>query len=178
MKTSFLSSLRATPATALATALTAAALTAAALPAHAAGAVAVNFVQPEFFADAGRVGFDRERTMRRLTDELQQLGTRLPEGQALTVEVLDIDLAGHLEPGRGGTELRVLRGRADWPRIHLRYTLVADGQPLRSGDEWLADMTYLDQRGRIPQTQDLAFERRMLAEWFNRAIAGPAPATP
>jgi hypothetical protein len=163
--------------TTLAWTLAAGVTAAAAFPAHAASAVAVNFVQPEFFADAGRVGVDRERTMRRLTEELQQLGTRLPEGQALTVDVLDVDLAGHLEPGRSGTELRILRGRADWPRIHLRYTLVADGQTLRSGDEWLADMTYLDQSGRLPQTQDLAHERRMLADWFNKSIVGPAQAT-
>lgn len=150
---------------------------AVALPARAAGTVAVNFVKPETFADLGRVGFDRERTMRRLSEELQQLGTRLPEGQALTVEVLDVDLAGHVEPDRRGEDLRILRGRADWPRIHLRYTLAADGQTLRSGEEWLADMTYLDQRGRLPQTQDLAYERRMLADWFDKAIVGPTLTT-
>jgi hypothetical protein len=152
----------------------AAGLTAAAALAHAAGAVAVNFVKPEFFADAGRIGVDSERTMRRLTEELQQLGRRLPEGQSLSIDVLDVDLAGHLEPGHLGNELRILRGRADWPRIHLRYTLVADGQTLRSADEWLSDMTYLDRRGRLPQDQELAYERRMLADWFNQAFAGPA----
>jgi len=150
---------------------------AAALSAHAGGSVEVTFVQPEFFADAGRVGVERDRTMSRLADEFQQLGKKLPDGQALAVDVLDVDLAGDLDPNRSGMDVRVLRGKSDWPRIHLRYRLAADGNTLKSGDEWIADMLYLDQRARLPDVRDLAYERRMLADWFDHKILGPAAAS-
>jgi Protein of unknown function (DUF3016) len=147
---------------------------AAALSTHAAGAIDVTFVQPESFADAGLPGWSRERTLRRLADEFQQLAKKLPDGQSMTVEVLDVDLAGDLDPTRGGLDQRVLRGKSDWPRIHLRYTLAAGGKPLKNGDEWIADLLYLDQRARLPDTRDLAYERRMLEDWFGERILGAA----
>ena len=60
-----------------------------------------------------------------------RLGRRLPDGQTLTIAVLDLDLAGSLRPTPTG-ELRVLRGGADWPSMSLRYTLQADGRTLAS----------------------------------------------
>jgi hypothetical protein len=149
---------------------------AAALAAHAAGAIDVTFVKPELFADAGLVGHDREQTLRRLKDEFRQLAKKLPDGQSMTVEVLDVDLAGDLDPTSRGMGQRVLRGRADIPRIHLRYTLVADGKLLKSGDEWIEDLFYLELRARLPDTQALAFERRMLGDWFGERILGAAAA--
>jgi Protein of unknown function (DUF3016) len=147
---------------------------AAALSTHAAGTVDVRFVQPETFADAGLPGFNRERTLRRLADEFQQLAQKLPDGQSMTVEVLDVDLAGDLDPTRGNIDQRVLRGKSDWPRIHLRYTLAAGGKPLKSGEEWIADLLYLDRRARLLDTRDLAYERRMLEDWFDERVLGAA----
>jgi hypothetical protein len=145
---------------------------AAALSTHAAGAIEVAFVEPAFFADAGLVGHDREQTLLRLTDEFRQLAKKLPDGHSMTVEVLDVDLAGNLDPTSRGMSQRVLRGRADIPRIHLRYTLAADGKLLKSGDEWIQDLYYLEWRARLPDTQALAFERRMLGDWFDKRILG------
>ena len=46
-----------------------------------------------------------------------------------------------VKPTRGGNEIRVMKGRADWPTMELRWSLQADGRTLKSADEHLADMT-------------------------------------
>src|SRR5687767_14299106 len=98
--------------------LTAVLCGAAMLPAHAAGQVEVSYVKPEEFRDAGRGAIDRERTMATLTQYLQQLSKRLPDGQTLRLEVTDIDLAGEIHPSLRLNDLRVLRGGADWPHLN------------------------------------------------------------
>lgn len=146
------------------------ALGGSALPA-AAGTVEVNWLHPDQYSDAGRSFADRERTMKSLTDYFTQLGRRLPDGQTLKLEVLDVDLAGGVEPW-GWDELRVLRGRADWPRMTLRFSLQAGGQTLKAGEERLSDMNYMFARpGLDMQGGDLVYEKRMLSEWFVRTFA-------
>lgn len=144
-----------------------AALAAGLLPAaQAAGTVEVTWLHPEQYADAGRSVIDRERTLQALGEHLQQLGRKLPDGQTLRLEVLDLNLAGEIEPW-GWHEMRVLRGRADWPRISVRYTLLADGQSLRSGQADLADMAYtLGDRGGA-----YGYEKRLLDDWFKTRFA-------
>ena len=66
----------------------------------------------ERFTDVGFATIDRERTLQSLTQHFEALGRRLPDGQTLRVEVLDVNLAGEVWP-RGPSEVRVLRGRAD-----------------------------------------------------------------
>lgn len=146
----------------------------AAGPALAAGQVEVSFVQPERFADIGRTPTERQRAMDTLRGYLQSLAPQLPDGQTLKLEVLDVDLAGELDPTRVGQELRVLRGRADWPRINLRYALTRDGRTLKSGEEQLSDMSYLDQVTPMPMTSSLPYEQRMIGRWFATRIV-PAP---
>jgi hypothetical protein len=137
------------------------ALGCALVPAQAAGVVVVNWISPAEYADIGRGAMDRERVLQNLGEQLRQLGRRLPDGQTLTLDVTDLDLAGELEP-RGPNELRVLRGRADWPRMSLRFTLQAGDTPLRSGQVQLSDMSYLpDFRQR-----NVGYEVRMVERWF------------
>ena len=88
------------------------------------------------------------------------------DGQTLKIDVLDVDLAGRVEPASRPDDVRVLRGEADWPRIHLRYTLDAGGRTLRQGDAWLADMAYLQRLPPPDRGLGLAYERRMIDEWF------------
>lgn len=158
----------ATPPLACAVAL----LTALAAPAAlGAGTVRVSYVEPDRYADAGRGAHERQRTMTALTDYLQDLGKQLPDGRTLNVEVTEIDLAGNLDPARLGSELRVVRGGADWPRLHLRYTLLDGDRVQRSGQARLADLNYLD--GLRPASQastELAYEKRMLKQWFEQTI--------
>ena len=147
----------------LRTVLSAAALLcAAAVPqARAAGSVEVQWLAPADYSDAGRSASDRERVTRALGAHLQLLGRQLPHGQALKIVVTELDLAGEIEPFRWH-ELRVLRGRADWPRMSLRYTLSADGRTLKSGSAQLQDMGYLF----TTQQGDLGYEKRMVTQWF------------
>ena len=154
--------------------LLAAALLSAALPSGAAGSAQVSYVQPEKFTDVGHGSFDRERTLQSLTQYFHTLGKRLPDGQTLRVEVLDVDLAGEIWP-RSPHEVRVLRGRADWPHMTLRYTLLEGDRTVKAGESKLADMAYLFDSHRLSQYGDLPFEKRMLDRWFKEAIAPTPP---
>ena len=151
----------------LRTVLSAAALLCAtAVPqARAAGSVEVQWLDPAGYSDAGRSSIERERVTRILGDHLQKLGRLLPDGQVLKLQVTDLDLAGEIEPFRWH-ELRVLRGRADWPQMSLRYTLSADVRTLKTGDARLQDMGY--PFGTLASTRqgDLGYEKRMVEQWF------------
>lgn len=140
------------------------------IAAQAAGQAEVRYIDPEQFSDAGRFSIDRERTLQALTEYLQQLARRLPDGQSLQLDITDVDLAGELRPS-GGHELRVLRGRADWPHINLRYTLRDGSRTLKTGEAKLADMSYLQgQRPADVNGGPIAYERRMLRQWFDKTI--------
>lgn len=142
-------------------------------PAHAAGSAEVRFVEPERFSDAGRGSHERERTLASLTDHLQMLAQRLPAGQRLRVEILDIDLAGEQILRRGG-EVRVLRGAADWPQMHLRWTLEQGGSTLKSGQERLSEIGYLTNSriGGAASDGDMPYEKGMLTKWFRNQFEG------
>lgn len=142
------------------------------LPLQAAGVVEVNFVEPSRFTDAGRGEAETARTVSALGAHIQHLGQRLPDGQTLRVEVLDIDLAGELRPRRGH-EIRVLTGGADWPRMLLRYTLLERGHTLKAGEAAVNDMNYLQHGPALARHQDLVYERQMLERWFEAQFAAP-----
>jgi len=144
------------------------ALAALAAGAQAAGAVQVQFVQPEKFADIRDQAFSRERNLERLRQLFERAAAPyVADGQTLKIDVLDVDLAGEPKPGARINDLRVLRGKADWPRIDLRYTLETPGQPARSGQASVKDMAYLQRGvGGLPVDEALPYERRMIDEWF------------
>ena len=149
----------------LALSLTALCLACTALPALA-GKVEVSWVEPDRFADAGRSVVDRERMMGALGDHLKRWARRLPDDQVLKIEVLDVNLAGEIEPFRG-RDLRVMRGSVDWPLMKLRYTLQAKGDTLKSGEAEVADRHY-----RVgDRVSELGFGKRMLDKWFKTTIA-------
>jgi Protein of unknown function (DUF3016) len=146
----------------------AALLTVAAAAASAAGTVNVTFVDPDNFYDAGNSKHDVPDNLKVLEQHLQQLGQRyLPDGQVLDISVLDVDLAGYMKPlARSAREVRVARGAADWPSFKLRYTLQANGQPIKNGDEVVADMNY-GRHGQSYSSRDpLRYEKQMLEGWF------------
>jgi hypothetical protein len=134
-----------------------------------AGTAEVRFVEPQKFSDAGFGALEIGRNTEELADHLKRLAGRLPEGQTLKVEVLDVDLAGKREY-RAAREIRILRGGADWPRIDLRYELVADGRTLKSGSEHLASMNYLMDTGAFSMQGHLSHEERMLSRWFDHTF--------
>jgi hypothetical protein len=142
-----------------------------------AGTVTVSFVSLDRYADAGTDSRDERSNLDTLDRHLQGLGSRLPPNQVLRVEVLDVDLAGTVLPSRrGGSLLRTVRGRADIPRLHLRYTLETDGQPVRRGYEWITDLNYARGLDTYRNSQPLYYEKRMLDTWFTERFthgAGP-----
>ena len=147
-------------------------LAAAAPTAAVAGTVDVSFVNAPAFEDAGTTSWEEQANLKALAAHLQSLGQRmLPANQVLKVEVTDVDLAGSLRPTRLGSQIRVLRGGADWPRINLRYTLEVDGKPVRSGEERVADMNYARGISKYRESQSLYYEKRMLDDWFKARFA-------
>lgn len=152
------------------TLLTVAALAAGSL-AQAAGTVQVSFDKPDEFVDIGHNRWDQDRTLDQLREVFKGWAAKLPDGQTLKVEVLDVDLAGRLQPRRGD-EIRVLNGRADWPRIKLRWTLSAGDRTLKSGEDDLADMAYLQTFGGLDRSLSLPYEGRMLERWFAERVTG------
>lgn len=148
------------------------ALAALAGNAHAAGVMTVSFVEPEHYSDVGFGSVERERTTARLAAIFKDLGQRLPDGQTLKVEVLDVDLAGRV-PHNSVHETRVLTGGADWPRIKLRYTLDTGGS-VQTREETVSDMSYLQTPIYGSRADEpLAYERRMLERWFEARFLTP-----
>lgn len=144
-------------------------------PAQAAGTVDVSFKPADQLSDIGQGSLDRERNVKALAQHFQSLAARLPDGQTLKVEVLDVNLAGELRPTRRGDEVRVMRGGADWPALDLRWQLLQGGRTLSSGDERLADMAYLHVGRRRAPDSPLPYEARMIDRWFDERF-GPAAA--
>jgi hypothetical protein len=137
-----------------------------ALAAQAAGTVQVSFVQPERFSDVRDGHLRAEDNLYVLRRYLEQIGSRyVADGQTLKIEVLDVDLAGEVRMGGRLNDVRVLRGRADWPRIQLRYTLETPGAASRGREATIADFAYLERTPPMPN-EALAYEHRMLDEWF------------
>lgn len=167
------------PAKALLASCLAAGVSLAAMPPALAGTVSVTFVDAPAYHDAGETALDRDTNLAALAVHLQAMGQRLlPANQALKIDVLDVDLAGTVRTSaRTGANIRVLRSGADWPRIHLRYTVEADGKPLRQADEWVSDMTYANGiTSGYRDSHTLFYEKRMLDRWFKeRFVDGRAP---
>jgi hypothetical protein len=159
--------------------LTVALTVATALPpavAQAAGEVRVRFAPVAQLSDIGR-GIDAQRKVQALTERLQALAARLPDGQVLDVQVLDVKLAGELRPLGNGEEVRVLQGRADWPALELAWRLDRGSQTLASGHDRLSDMNYLNEPLRRAQDSSLPYEGRLIERWFDSRVAAAA-ATP
>ncbi|SCK60469.1 Protein of unknown function [Variovorax sp. HW608] len=136
----------------------------------------VVFVNPENYRDAAYSRAfpsdeDRAEVLRDVQQHLQRLADRyLGPGDALSIEVLDIDLAGAFDPlRRGGSEVRILTD-ITWPRMELRYTLTHDGQVIASGRERISDMDYLVMARRSYGSDRFIYERPMLDNWFTRRI--------
>lgn len=146
-------------------------LVSALLAGSASAAVMVTFTHPENYADMPFATYDKEQVMRDLQKHFDKLGATLPTGQDLKVEVLDIDLAGRIEPGVHATrDLRIMRGRADWPVITLRYSLETQGKVLKSGKERIADMNYLLGYNHYAAGENLRYEKQMLDRWFEKTL--------
>jgi len=144
----------------------------AALTAGAAHAGAtVTYLEPDKFIDVPFSPIDRERVLKDLSAHFARLGKQLPAGQDLNVEVTELDLAGRIEhTRRTGNEIRLLTGGADWPRMHLRYSLMQDGKVINSGEADLASLNYLNEMNLYGSSESLRHEKQMIDEWFGKTF--------
>ncbi len=140
--------------------------------AASAGPATVTFANPEQFADMPREASSREQVLADLSDHFGALAAKLPAGQEMKVEVLDLDMAGRSWPGMwGARELRVLEGGADWPHIKFRYSITQDGKVVKSGEETVQNMDYLWRLNRYSTGDSLRYEKQMLDTWFKTLTA-------
>ena len=135
------------------------------------------FERPDSFTDAalrGNLGVDPNAfALREIGSIMRRLGDRhIAPGQVLTIRVLDVDLAGELEPVRSASGLRVMRD-GTWPRIRVRYTLAGNGRTLKQGEETIAGLDYLRTAGGRLSTDPLRFEKAMLQDWFRERFGAP-----
>jgi hypothetical protein len=138
--------------------------------AQAAGSVRVSFVKPENFADIHDRSHSREENLKALEQVITRVAQAyVADGQVLKIEVLDVDLAGDVRPGARASDVRVLRGGADWPRITLRWSI--NGTTPRSGEAVVQDMSYLQRTSPVMSDTALIYERRMLDDWFRKTFA-------
>lgn len=141
-------------------------------------AVSVAFHAPETYVDARQFGSAATgadaAVLRRIRAHLERLGARLlAPGQHLSVEVLQIDLAG-MRLGAGSPEGVRIVTAADWPRLELRYVLTEGGAPRLAGTETVADPDFL-RRGGPYAAGSLRYELRMLEAWFRARILARRP---
>ncbi len=140
-------------------------------------AATVTYVNPARMTDVPRFGVDREFMQAELIAHLNTLSSRLPAGQNLNVEILDIDLAGDVFPRVAIPNVRVLKGRGDWPRIHMRYSIEQDGKVVGSGERRLVDTSYLTGSNRYG-SDTFAHEKQLLDEWFRKDVVAAARLAP
>jgi len=144
------------------------------MPANAA--VTVTFVHPELFTDADDTSGNSARTLLEIAGYLKALGNRyLAVDDTLKIDILDIDLAGEIRLSRMGTDARYCTGEADWPRIDVRYALVAKDGIARSGEETIVDRVYLRRLRESHPPVSLPYEKRMLDEWFKTRFVDERP---
>jgi len=135
--------------------------------------VDVSFVNPEKFTDAYNERNERDANLKTLADHIRKTGERyIGANETLRIEVLDVDLAGWAQwGGREPNKVRVVRGGADSPAIHFRYTLESPTRA-KSGDADLRDLGY-QQHGLQTQaaSEPMHYEKRMIDSWFRSNFA-------
>jgi len=133
----------------------------------------VNYVNADRLTDVPRDRSERAFMESELLDHFNKLAARLPAGQALTIDIVDIDLAGEVFPRVPVRDVRVFKGMGDRPRIHLRYRIEEQGKVVRSGERALTDSAYLNGYNAY-RSEIFAYEKQLLDDWFRKDFA-PSP---
>ncbi|WP_371374163.1 DUF3016 domain-containing protein [Thalassotalea aquiviva] len=114
----------------------------------------------------------KKRVFNQLEAHFAQLAQSLPEQQVLKIKVTNVDLAGDVKymVGPNNATIRVLDD-LHFPRISFQYQLL-DSQDavIKSGEEHLKDMNYLNNNFRAKTRASFVDEKRMLDEWFKKTF--------
>jgi hypothetical protein len=149
-------------------------------PAAALAEVKVNFVDPERYKDAnlqretGKTA--KDLTMREIERTFWQLGEAyLAPDETLTIDVLDVDLAGRFEPWQFNFKnVRFMR-EYYWPEMKIRYRLESPSRPISSSEETIADRYYLRDAIFGGYSGTMVYEKLMLERWFKMRFTERGP---
>ncbi|MBU2977601.1 DUF3016 domain-containing protein [Alteromonas sp. C1M14] len=141
----------------------------------------VTWQAPDDYTDVRAANENRarfkERTFKTLDEYFAKLAEKLPEEQTLVITVTDLDLAGQVWPssfvfGNGmGSDVRIIK-RVDIPRIVFSYTLKdGAGNEIKSANVNLKDMGFLENSRLVAQSDNLAYEKAMIKDWFRDEMA-------
>ena len=148
------------------------------LPAE--GTVSVSWQDPAQFTE---ILHSSNRTEARRGDWVLQLAMhlreraqkRLPPGERMEVDILDIQRAGNYEPSRATaySDVRVVRELYP-PRMTLAFKRIgADGQVIAEGERKLSDPGYLI--GPVPglSSDPLRYEKSLIDRWLAQEFEVP-----
>jgi len=129
----------------------------------------VTYTDTDKMSDVPRHHSDLENMKYVFNEHLNKLSEQLPAGQVLNIEFLDIDLAGEEVPRVAVRDIRVMKGQADWPRMHFRYSVEQDGKVIESGEKKIQNPAY--QQSINMYDRDLyGYEKQMLDDWFRKDL--------
>lgn len=140
------------------------------------GQVDVRWQDPAQFSDirysANRMAARRGDWVLRLAEYLRERAhKRLPAGERLEVEILDIKRAGQYEPwlGLALQDVRMIRDHYP-PRIELQFQhTAADGRVIAEGQRKLSDPGFM-MGSSINSSDPLRFEKSIIDRWLVREI--------
>lgn len=127
----------------------------------------MHFQPLDKYRDLGRTASEREDMQKALSQHFQRLAERLPAGQTLKIDLLEINRAGEMDMRRRmPDEIRVMR-EVTWPQMEFSYVLLEGGKELKSGKAGLSDMNYLHgSSARYADGDPLRYEKPMIDKWF------------
>lgn len=134
----------------------------------------VVFFEPEKFTDVrDSASGDSEKARNATLDDLRthvikQANRYLLPGQQLKITVIDVDLAGDIEPWRGGSmsDVRIVKDLYP-PAIKLAFQLTdAEGNVLKQGDRNLRDTSFMMSLSMMDRSDSLRYEKNMLDDWL------------
>ena len=147
------------------------------LPAQ--GTVSVRWEDPAQFTE---IRYSHNRWEARQGNWVEQLATylreraekRLPQGEQLDVNIVDIRRAGNYEPWHTAfNDVRVLRDIYP-PRMTLTFKrIAADGRVIAEGERKLSDMGFLMSGNAVGSHDPLRYEKHMIDRWLARELAAP-----
>lgn len=119
---------------------------------------------------------ERDALVREIARTLRVAGDKLPKGQKLAVELLDVRPAGQFEPWRPSADtVRILRDVTP-PSVRLRYALTERGRAISRGEETVTDMNYLWSAAARSSLSSFPYERELMRDWFrDRIVRGKPP---
>ncbi len=134
-----------------------------------AGEVEIHFQPLDQYRDLGRTTVEREDIQKSLSEHFQKLAAaRLPAGQTLKIDLLEINRAGEMDMRHGmPDEVRVLR-EVTWPQMDFTFEVLEGGKALKTGKAALSDMNYLHgTSARYNDGDPLRYEKPMIDKWFD-----------